>query len=215
MLARVNRKTGFTLVEILIVVIILGILAAIVIPQFSNASNDARMSNLQSTVQTLRSQIQLYKLQHGDTLPNLIANWNDLINTSSYGTALNLGPTELMQPVTLVPVAPEPPPPPPVKPKALPKPKPVEPEPVGGPAGQDAGEHRHRGHRVHEERGHPHQLVRAPPPEIASGQHDAEGQRDQAGEEREDRQSPAVTARGDREHHRSRSIRRSSFPVGW
>jgi len=35
-----------------------------------------------------------------------------------------------MQPVTLVPVAPEPPPPPPVKPKALPKPKPVEPEPV-------------------------------------------------------------------------------------
>src|SRR5438094_4310309 len=45
-------------------------------------------------------------------------------------TALNLRPTELMQPVTLVPIAPEPPPPPPVKPKALPKPKPVEPEPV-------------------------------------------------------------------------------------
>ena len=46
-------------------------------------------------------------------------------------TALNLRPVELMQPVTLVPVAPEPPPPPPeVKPKALPKPKPVVPEPV-------------------------------------------------------------------------------------
>src|SRR5437588_5620081 len=45
-------------------------------------------------------------------------------------TALNLRPTELMQPVTLVPVAPEPPPPPKVKPKAPPpKPKP-EPEPV-------------------------------------------------------------------------------------
>ena len=36
------RKAGFTLVEILIVVIILGILAAIVIPQFTEASNDAR-----------------------------------------------------------------------------------------------------------------------------------------------------------------------------
>jgi len=46
-------------------------------------------------------------------------------------TALNLRPTELMQPVTLVPVAPEPPPPP--KPKAKvkpPEPKPVVPEPV-------------------------------------------------------------------------------------
>ena len=52
-------------------VIILGILAAIVIPQFSSASSDAKKASLQSTVQTLRSQIALYKLQHGDTLPNL------------------------------------------------------------------------------------------------------------------------------------------------
>ncbi len=45
-------------------------------------------------------------------------------------TVLNLRPTELMQPVTLVPVAPEPPPPPPPeKPKITPKPKPVIPEP--------------------------------------------------------------------------------------
>jgi general secretion pathway protein G len=60
---------GFTLVEILIVVIILGILAAIVIPQFSNASNDARKSSLTSQLQTLRSQISLYSLQHLDKYP--------------------------------------------------------------------------------------------------------------------------------------------------
>ena len=36
------KKTGFTLVEILIVVIILGILAAIVIPQFTSASESAK-----------------------------------------------------------------------------------------------------------------------------------------------------------------------------
>ena len=94
-----GRARGFTLIEILIVVIILGILAAIVIPQFSNASNDARMSNLQSTVQTLRSQIQLYKLQHGDALPDLTKDWTPLINTSSYGTALNLGPYMQSTPV--------------------------------------------------------------------------------------------------------------------
>ena len=77
MLAR-TRRTGFTLVEILIVVIILGILAAIVIPQFTNASQDARESSLLSQLQTLRSQIELYKLQHKDKLPDLVTNWNPM-----------------------------------------------------------------------------------------------------------------------------------------
>jgi len=45
-------------------------------------------------------------------------------------TVLNLRPTELMQPVTLIPVAPEPPPPPKVKAKAPPVVKPEVPEPV-------------------------------------------------------------------------------------
>jgi general secretion pathway protein G len=66
---RSNNK-GFTLVEILIVVIILGILAAIVIPQFSNASTDAKKNSLTSQLQTMRSQIELYKLQHNDQLPS-------------------------------------------------------------------------------------------------------------------------------------------------
>ncbi len=77
-------KRGFTLVEILIVVIILGILAAIVIPQFTNASQDARRSSLSSTVQTLRAQIELYKLQHGDQLPDLTANWDPMIAASTF-----------------------------------------------------------------------------------------------------------------------------------
>ena len=60
---RLARK-GFTLVEILIVVIILGILAAIVIPQFTEASGEARVSNLMTNLQTIRSQLLLYKMQH-------------------------------------------------------------------------------------------------------------------------------------------------------
>jgi general secretion pathway protein G len=80
-----KSRRGFTLVEILIVVIILGILAAIVIPQFTNASQNARESSLQSTLQTLRSQIQLYKLQHGDVLPDLVTDWNPLTASTSYG----------------------------------------------------------------------------------------------------------------------------------
>jgi len=67
-MTRQNRK-GFTLIEILIVVIILGILAAIVIPQFTNASKEAKQSALVTMVQSMRSQIALFKLQHNDYLP--------------------------------------------------------------------------------------------------------------------------------------------------
>jgi general secretion pathway protein G len=62
-------KKGFTLVEILIVVIILGILAAIVIPQFTEASAEARISNLVTNLQTVRSQLLLYKTQHIESYP--------------------------------------------------------------------------------------------------------------------------------------------------
>jgi len=62
-------RQGFTLVEILIVVVILGILAAIVIPQFTEASTEAKLSSLCSDLQTTRSQIELYKVQHNDILP--------------------------------------------------------------------------------------------------------------------------------------------------
>ena len=82
-----KTRSGFTLIEILIVVIILGILAAIVIPQFSSASNDARKSNVQSTVQTLRSQVALYKLQHQDVLPDLVTSWDPLtLKTDAAGS---------------------------------------------------------------------------------------------------------------------------------
>ncbi|HON90007.1 MAG TPA: prepilin-type N-terminal cleavage/methylation domain-containing protein [Sedimentisphaerales bacterium] len=64
-----QAKRGFTLVEILIVVVILGILAAIVIPQFTQASTEAKTNSLCSNLQTLRSQIELYKVQHNDAVP--------------------------------------------------------------------------------------------------------------------------------------------------
>jgi general secretion pathway protein G len=78
---RTQVKRAFTLIEILIVVVILGILAAIVIPQFSDASTEANEANVRSQLQTLRGQLELYKVQHNDVYPDLdTTQWTPLIN---------------------------------------------------------------------------------------------------------------------------------------
>jgi len=56
---------GFTLIEILIVVVILGILAAVIIPQFTNAADDATISSARTQLQTMRSQVELFRAQTG------------------------------------------------------------------------------------------------------------------------------------------------------
>lgn len=88
-----NRMAkGFTLVEILIVVVILGILAAIVIPQFTRASEAANASSLASQLQTLRSQLELYQVQHSGAYPDLITDWSQMTGrTAQDGTAVATG----------------------------------------------------------------------------------------------------------------------------
>ena len=64
-----RRKSGFTLVEILIVVVIMAILAATIIPQFSDSSTDAKTSSANFNLHTMRSQIETYRAQHAGVPP--------------------------------------------------------------------------------------------------------------------------------------------------
>ena len=70
-ISKIAQK-GFTLVELLIVVIILAILAAIVVPQFASTTNDARDSAADSTLAGMRAAIDLYYQQHGNNYPGAL-----------------------------------------------------------------------------------------------------------------------------------------------
>ncbi|MDX2146946.1 MAG: prepilin-type N-terminal cleavage/methylation domain-containing protein [Planctomycetota bacterium] len=71
---RRSISKGFTLVEILIVVVILGILAAIVVPQFTNATQDAQTGNLRAQLKSLQNQIELFKARSNNgSYPALVA----------------------------------------------------------------------------------------------------------------------------------------------
>lgn len=73
-----------TLIEMLIAIAILGILAALVYPHFQYATDDADENVHKQQLRIIRLAIQMYQIQHGGQIPNLLVNWDDLTKTSTY-----------------------------------------------------------------------------------------------------------------------------------
>jgi general secretion pathway protein G len=67
-LARPSRSqrsdAGFTLIEIMVVVIIIGLLAAVVVPQFLGRVDDARVAKAKEDIQALETALTMYKLDN-------------------------------------------------------------------------------------------------------------------------------------------------------
>ena len=57
-----SRSKGFTLIEVMVVVIILGILAATIIPQFARTTQDAKISKAKADITTLESALERFFL---------------------------------------------------------------------------------------------------------------------------------------------------------
>ena len=84
-------RHGFTLVEVMIVVVIIAIIAGLVLPQFADSTKNAKTSGGRFNLQMMRKQIELYRQHHEGRLPG--ADLKELLaKTNSSGA---IGTTDL------------------------------------------------------------------------------------------------------------------------
>jgi general secretion pathway protein G len=88
-----RRNAGFTLIDMLITVTILAILAALVMPHFAAATDNAKIARVMQELQTVRGQLQLYRTQHGGRYPTIEQMWVNLTSkTDASGAVTANGP---------------------------------------------------------------------------------------------------------------------------
>ena len=75
MLSRIRSERGFTLIELMVVILIIGILVAIAVPVFSAARENAYRRTCQSNLRTLDGAVQNFKANDASELwpANLVA----------------------------------------------------------------------------------------------------------------------------------------------
>ena len=91
------KGKGFTLIEVLLVVVIIGILSAVVIPRITYSQRNAKIAACNANVATLNSQIELYHSETGNWPANLnalvTADYIDAIPICPLGTAYTYSTT--------------------------------------------------------------------------------------------------------------------------
>ena len=75
------NKKGVTLIELLIVVLILGALAAIAIPRLSQSADTAKLNSCKTNLDIINSQIEIYAAENDGTYP---ANLEVITNSTTY-----------------------------------------------------------------------------------------------------------------------------------
>jgi len=61
----INREAGFTLIELMVVIVILGLLAGLILPRFIGQSDTAKQQAARTQMALLQSALKLYKLDNG------------------------------------------------------------------------------------------------------------------------------------------------------
>lgn len=81
-------QSGFTLIEIMVVVVIMGILAALVVPKLMGRTDDARVMAARADISTLMSALKLYKLDN-QRYPTTEQGLQALLTKPAVGPAAN------------------------------------------------------------------------------------------------------------------------------
>jgi len=63
--ANKHRKGGFTLIELVVVIVIVAILAAIIVPRFMGRAEDAKVSATSASIKSFKTQLDLYAVDTG------------------------------------------------------------------------------------------------------------------------------------------------------
>ena len=61
---RIKKQAGFTLIEIMVVIVIIGILASVVVPRVMDNPDKARTAKAKHDIQALESALDIYRLDN-------------------------------------------------------------------------------------------------------------------------------------------------------
>jgi general secretion pathway protein G len=66
---RRGHNTGFTLIEVLLVVVIMAVLAGAILPAYMGTADDAKTSSLRHNLSVMQAQLEVYRVQHLNRYP--------------------------------------------------------------------------------------------------------------------------------------------------
>ena len=88
-----ESRKGFTLIELMVVILIVGILAAVAIPLMKGRIDSAKWSEANAAAGTIRTGIRAYWAEKGDTYASYAADLNG--GVAVFGTPIGIDPTDL------------------------------------------------------------------------------------------------------------------------
>ena len=99
---RINKQGGFTLIELVIIIVVLGILAAVAIPKYQDLTSEAKEASARAALGGIRSGITIFYANEAVTTGT--ATWPTLADLETYGTVMAQGiPRNPYQPDTNAP----------------------------------------------------------------------------------------------------------------